>query len=290
MKMKIRIVSPAKKIEKSAIDYAVSWLTNNGFEVELGEHALGQYNYFSGTESQRLSDFQNALDDPIVDVILCARGGYGSIHLIDQLDFTSFVKKPKLIIGYSDITVFHNHIPHHLGIPTVHATAPLNFSENTPEALQSLVNVINGVSNTYHLKPNALNVKGQVVAPVIGGNLAILYALIGTDSDADYSGKILFIEEIGEAVYAVDRMMYALKKSGKLNQISGMIVGGMTSMKDSEIPYGNSVEDLISTHIQSYNIPLCFDFPAGHIPDNRAVVIGKEARLSVSDHEVVFIQ
>lgn len=288
--MKIRIVSPAKQIEKSHIDHTVAWLTNKGFVVEIGEHALGQYNYFSGTESQRLSDFQNALDDPTVDVILCARGGYGSIHLIDQLDFTSFVKKPKLIMGYSDITVFHNHIPHHLGVPTVHATAPLNFSENTPEALQSLVNVINGAGNSYHIQPNALNVNGEVKAPVVGGNLAILYALIGTDSDADYSGKILFIEEIGEAVYAVDRMMYALKKSGKLDQISGVIVGGMTNMKDSEVPYGKTVEEVISDHIRPYNIPLCFDFPAGHIPDNRAVIIGKEAHLSVQDDKVVFFQ
>ena len=287
---KIRIVSPAKQIDKATVEYALTWLKNTGFEVEVSKHALGQHHYFSGTKEERLNDFQDALDDDLVDVILCARGGYGSVQLIDDLNFDAFKKKPKLIVGYSDITVFHNHISSHFNLPTIHGTAPLNFEENTAAALESMVNAINGDSNHYRFGSHPFNITGMISAPVVGGNLAILYALIGTNSDADYEGKILFIEEIGEAVYAVDRMMYALKKSGKLDQIKGVIVGGMTNMKDSEIPYGQSVEEIIHGHIQPYHIPLCFNFPGGHIADNRAVIIGKEAHLIIRDQEVLFTQ
>lgn len=287
---KIRIVSPAKSIEKPAVDFAVGYLQKNGFSVEIADHALGQHHYFSGTEAERLSDFQNALDDPTVDAILCARGGYGCVQLIDQLDFSKFKTTPKLILGYSDVTVFHNHIYSHFGIPTAHTTAPLNFQENTSEALTSLLNVLNGIPNRYEIKPHELNVTGEVTAPVIGGNLAILYSLIGTNSDANFEGKLLFIEEIGEAIYAVDRMFYALKKAGKLSNLQGVIVGGMTNMKDSQIPYGATVETIIKKHIESLSIPLCFNFPAGHFEDNRAVIIGKAAKLLVGGDGVVFEQ
>ena len=288
--MKIRIVSPAKHIEKEHVEYAVSWLENQSFEVEVGQFALGQHHYFSGTEAERLQDFQEALDDPTVDVILCARGGYGSIQLIDRLDFKAFIENPKFIVGYSDITVFHNHVVRHYQSPTVHATAPLNFEENTGESLESLLNVLNGGQNRYEFSSHTLNIEGEIKAQVVGGNLSILYALIGTNSDADYRGKILFIEEIGEAIYALDRMFYALKKSGKLAQISGLIVGGMTQMKDSHIPYGKTAEEVIKSHVQELGIPVCFNFPAGHISDNRAIVLGKSARLTVRHDQVIFEQ
>jgi len=287
---KIRIVSPAKYIDQSPIDFAEEFLTENGFDVEIGTYALGQHHYFSGTVEERLSDFQYAIDDPSVDIILCSRGGYGCIQLIDELDFSGFQEDPKLIVGYSDVTVFHNHIFANFGINTVHATAPLNFQSNTAEALRSLINVFKGHENRYEFQPHELNSLGTVTAPVIGGNLAILYSLLGTDSDTNYDGKILFIEEIGEAIYAVDRMFYALKKAGKFAQLNGLIVGGMTNMKDSEIPYGMSVEKVIKKHIEPLGIPLCFGFPAGHIDDNRAVVIGKEATLNVVEGLVTFVQ
>lgn len=283
-------MSPAKRIEAVKVTEALTFLTEKGFEVQVGTYALGSHHYFSGTIEERLSDFQFALDDADLDVILCSRGGYGSVQLIDQLDFSKFIENPKLIIGYSDITVFHNHVFGHYGINTVHATAPLNFSENTEEALHSLVNVLEEKENNYEIDSHDLNVHGNVSAPVIGGNLAILYSLIGTNSDVDYSDKILFVEEIGEAIYSVDRMFYALKKSGKLNQIKGLIVGGMTSMKDSEVPYGLGVEEVIHRHVRDLDIPVCFDFPAGHINDNRAVIIGKEARLSITTENVIFKQ
>ena len=287
---KIRIISPAKSIDHPHVDFAEEFLKAQGFEVEIGTYALGKYNYFSGTIEERLSDFQFALDDQTVDVILCSRGGYGSVQLIDGIDFSGFVSKPKLIIGYSDLTVFHNHIPKYYGLNTVHATAPLNFMENTPEALNSMVNVIKGVPNRYELEPHSLNINGTVREEVTGGNLSIIYSLLGTNSDADYDGKILFIEEIGEPVYSVDRMFYALKKAGKLSQIKGLIVGGLTKMTDSEIPYGKSVEEVIKAHVENFNIPVCFNFPAGHINDNRAIIIGREATLSVDADGVLFEQ
>ena len=287
---KIHIAAPAKVIDKVCIDFAVDFLTQNGFEVSLAPHVLGQHHYFSGTDQTRLSDFQQALNDSSIDFILCARGGYGSVRIIDDLDFTQFVKKPKLIIGFSDITVFHNHIHTHFNLPTLHATVPLNFQQNTPEALNSLVNVLNRKSNRYEMAASAYNRQGSVKAPVVGGNLSIIYSLIGTNSDLNTDGKILFIEDISEHIYAIDRILYALKKSGKIQKLAGLIVGGMTNIKDTEIPFGKTVEEVISDIVSPYNFPVCFNFPAGHVDDNRAILLGKEAVLHVGADGVVFEQ
>ncbi len=287
---KIRIVSPAKQIEKEHVDFAVDFLSKHDFLVELGKHVLGKFNYFSGTTEERKTDFQEALDDKTVDIILCTRGGYGCIQFLDELDFSAFIKNPKLIVGYSDITVFHNHIFTHFGIETLHASVPLNFSTNSTLALASLINAFNEATNRYEIAPHELNKTGFVEAPVVGGNLAILYSLLGTNSDLNYSDKILFVEEIGEAIYAIDRMFYAFKKSGKLDQIAGLVIGGMTNMKDSEIPFGKTVEEVIYDHVKEYDFPICFNFPAGHIEDNRAVFIGKKAQLKISERQVVFCQ
>lgn len=280
---RIRILSPAKSIAQSKIGFAAEYLSDNGHEVEVSEHAAGTHHYFSGTDEERLADFQAALDDPELDVILCSRGGYGSVRIIDRLDFTRFIEKPKLIMGYSDVTVFHHHINAKYGIPTVHCTAPLNFEENTQESLVSLLNVIEGRTNRYTFPAHELNREGFVSAEVVGGNLSILYSLIGTDSDIDYDGKILFIEDIGEAVYAVDRMMWTLKKADRLQKLAGLIVGGMTAMKDYEVPFGKTVEEVISEAVQDFDYPVCFNFPAGHIEDNRAIILGETANLQVGE-------
>lgn len=287
---KIHITAPAKVIDKSNIDFAVDFFQKNGFEVSLAKHVLGQNNYFSGTDAERLSDFQNALDDDSIDFILCARGGYGSVRIIDQLDFEKFVAKPKLIIGFSDITVFHNHVHTHFNLPTVHATVPLNFQSNSKDSLDSLLNILNGQGNKYDVAPSAYNRNGLANAVVIGGNLSIIYSLIGTNSDLNTDGKILFIEDIGEAIYAIDRILYSLKKSNKLQHLAGLMIGGMTNIKDTEIPYGKTVEELISEIVAPYNFPVCFNFPAGHIDDNRAIVFGKNGLLKVSEGGVSFEQ
>lgn len=287
---KIHITAPAKVIDKACIDFAVDFFQKNGFEVSLAKHVLGQHHYFSGTDAERLADFQTALDDDSLDFILCARGGYGSVRIIDDLDFTKFLKKPKLIIGFSDITVFHNHIHTHFNIPTLHASVPLNFQSNTPEALQSLVNVLNGKPNKYEIASSKHNRLGEVKAVVVGGNLSIVYSLIGTNSDLNTDGKILFMEDIGEHVYAIDRILYSLKKSGKLQKLAGLIVGGMTNIKDTEIPFGKNVEEVISEIVSPYDFPVCFNFPAGHIDDNRAIILGSMCVLKISEDAVQFEQ
>ena len=287
---KIRIVSPAKVIEKERVDFAVDFLRKNNFEVSVSKNALGKNNYFSGTDAERLSDFQEALDDESLDFILCARGGYGSVRIIDLLDFSKFLKHPKLIIGFSDITVFHNHVHAHFGLPTLHATVPLNFKSNTPKALYSLLNALNNQPMIYDFPASKYNRLGEVNATVIGGNLSIIHSLIGTNSDIDTNGKILFIEDIAEAIYAIDRMMLSLKKSGKIEKLAGLIVGGMTNIKDVEIPFGKTVYEIISELVQPYSFPVCFDFPAGHIDDNRAMIFGKNASLKVLRDKVIFEQ
>jgi muramoyltetrapeptide carboxypeptidase len=287
---KIRIVSPAKVIEKSHIDFAKNFLDSNGFTVEISENCLGNFHYFSGTDLERLSDFQNAIDDNSVDVILCARGGYGCIRIIDDLDFSNFIKQPKLIFGFSDVTVFHNHINGKFGLPTVHSSMPLNFETNATESLQSIVDVINCKVQKYDFNSNNHNKLGTVEAEIVGGNLAIIYALIGTNSDINLDGKILFIEDVGEYIYSIDRMLWALKKSGKLKNLAGLIVGGMTNIKDTEVPFGKSLEEIILESVSHLHIPVCFNFPAGHINDNRAIIFGKTAKLSVLNDTVIFEQ
>ncbi|MCH2233192.1 MAG: LD-carboxypeptidase [Crocinitomicaceae bacterium] len=286
----IRIISPAKAIEKEHLENAEKFLRENGYKVSFGKHAFGMNNYFSGTDAERLQDVQEAFDDEDVDVILCARGGYGIVRIIDQIDFTKFLNSNKKLMGYSDVTVFHNHIFGKYGKETIHSTVPLNFIENTADSLESLLNAIEGRELNYNLKAHELNIQGDISAEVIGGNLSILYSLIGTDSDLDYDDKLLFIEEIGEAIYAIDRMLYSMKKADKLSKLKGLIVGGLTSVKDSAIPFGKSAEEVIYEHASKLGIPVCFNFPAGHIPDNRSIIIGREAKLSVNSDEVRFEQ
>lgn len=287
---KIYITAPAKTIEKDCIDFAVDFFRKNNFEVVLAEHVTGKYNYFSGTDQERIDDFQKGLNDDSIDFILCARGGYGAVRIIDQLDFSVFKKKPKLIIGFSDVTVFHSHIHANLNVPTVHATVPLNFKSNSQESLQSLLNVLNGKPNRYEIPAVKYNRSGNANAMVVGGNLSILHALNGSISDIKTNGKILFIEDLSEAIYSIDRMMYSLKRSGKLDNLAGLIIGGMTNIKDTEIPYGKTVEEVIAEIVSPYSYPVCFNFPAGHIDDNRALILGRNASLSVNSSGVVFEQ
>lgn len=286
---KIRIISPAKSIDPKHIDFAQGFLSSKGYDVEIGAHAKGEHNYFSGTDEERLADLQDALDDETVDVILCSRGGYGTVRIIDQVEFRGYLRHPKLICGYSDITVLHNRM-NRMGYSSAHTTAPLNFEENTPRALESLLNVIEEKSNEYTLPAHSLNRSGQISEKVVGGNLSILCSLLGTDDELDCKGKVLFIEEIGEAVYSIDRMMWQLKKAKVLKGLDGLIVGGITGVKDSAVPYGKTAEEVIREAVEEYDYPLCFNFPAGHIDDNCAIHLGKKANLQVTDSGSVFKQ
>ena len=286
---KIQIVSPAKSIDSKILEYAEGWLSKDIFEIVVGANAAGQFNYFSGTDEQRFSDFQKALDESSNDIILCARGGYGSVRIIDKIDWGQFVRYPKLICGYSDITVFHNRL-NRMGYPSLHCTAPLNFKENSQESLDSFLTALKGGTNSYAFKGHELNKIGEAEDKIVGGNLAILSTLCGTDDDLNTDGKILFIEDVGEAVYTIDRMMWQLKKAGKFDKLSALMVGGMTSMRDSQVPFGKNVEEVISECVADFDFPLCFNFPAGHIEDNRAIIFGQKGRLEVSDEGSIFTQ
>lgn len=285
----IRIVSPAKAIETELIEAAKSWFEAHGFHVKLGNHVTGSCGYFSGTDDDRLADLQDALDDESCKAIICARGGYGSIRLVDQLDWAGFIASPKWVCGFSDITVLHNRVQL-LGFPSLHCTMPLNFASNTMEAKASMLNALCGKQNTYRFAASPNNVIGEVEGTLVGGNLSILYALLGTNDQLNYKNVILVIEDVGEQLYAIDRMLYAFKKAGVFNQIKGLIVGGMTELKDTAAPTGFTAVSIVLNQIKDLNIPVCFDFPVGHISDNRALIMGKKALLQVTASDVVLKQ
>ena len=227
-------------------------------------------------------DMQTALDDPEIKAIWCARGGYGSVRIIDQLDWKTFDLNPKWLIGFSDITVFHQRLQQK-GIASIHGTMPLNVAENTAESLESLLNAITGNPRSLNGKASDWNIKGNATGNVIGGNLSIVCSLIGTNDQPDYSETILFIEDLAEHLYHVDRMFHSLKKSGILQQLRGAVIGGMTDMKDTNPPFGSLLEEIIYHHLSPLNIPVAFDLPSGHINDNQAIVLGATYTLSVSE-------
>ncbi len=279
---KITIIAPAKAIEREKVLYAKDFLEKYGFVVEISKNCLGQYNYFSGTPAERLNDFQLALDDPETKAILCARGGYGCIELVDNIQWASMIRNPKWVVGYSDITVFLSRLTQ-LGVNCIHGTVPLNFEDNSKEALETLIQALCGNPYTINSEINPYNKLGSASGKLTGGNLSILYSLIGTDDMVDYSNTILFIEDLSEHLYAIDRMFHSLRKSGVLSKINGLIVGGMTDLKDTEQPFGKSVEEIILSHFEYRKIPIAFNFPAGHISDNRALILGKSITLDVTE-------
>jgi muramoyltetrapeptide carboxypeptidase len=203
------------------------------------------------------------------------------VRIVDGLDWRAFAKQPKWLVGYSDVTVLHSHVHQNLGIETLHATMPINFANNTPEALESLRRALFGEPMDYEFPHHDLNRKGQAEGQLVGGNLSLLYSLAGTPSDVDTQGKILFLEDLDEYLYHIDRMMMQLQRSGKLAGLAGLIVGGMTDMKDNTIPFGKTAEQIIKEHVEPYGYPVAFGFPAGHIDDNRALVMGRKIWLKV---------
>lgn len=279
---KIAIVASARKISIQELQPAIDIFKIWGLEVLLGKNLFKCDNQFSGTDEERAADLQTALDDDSVKAIISARGGYGTMRIIDKIDFTKFKNHPKWIIGYSDITVLHSHI-HNFGIQTLHATMPINFSINT-EAIETLRKSLFGEKMNYEIEKNSLNRNGIAEGELVGGNLSLLYALTGSSSSIHTKGKILFIEDLDEYLYHIDRMMVSLKRYGKLSDLAGLIVGGMTDMKDNQIPFGKTAEEIILDAVKEYNYPVCFNFPAGHIDRNLAMTFGRKMKLVVGDN------
>ena len=288
----IRIVAPARKITEQELGQSIRYLQDKGFNVDFGNFLFCSFNQYAGLDMQRAEDFQQALDDENVKVIWCARGGYGCLRIIDKLDFTNFRKNPKWICGYSDVTVFHAHVNNALQIPTLHATMPINIQGDVcgSEALDTMLSALQTGKIDYTFSSHPINRVGEAKGILCGGNLSVLYALNGSISDIQTDGKILFIEDLDEYLYHIDRIMMCLKRSGKLDKLSALIVGGMTKMNDNSIAFGKTAENIIMEHVEEYDYPVCFGFPAGHIDDNRALIMGGNASLIVNQKEDVHIQ
>lgn len=281
----IGIVAPARKISPKELKPAVDFLEKNGFRVALSPNLFAKHYQFAGTDEERASDFQSMLDDPEIHAIWCARGGYGSVRIIDQLDFSSFLKHPKWICGFSDVTVFHSHI-HTLGVSSLHCTMPVKVEGGNFDNFnnRSMIQAITGGILAYTVPNSCINKQGTATGEVVGGNLSILYSLLASPSDIDTEGKILFIEDLDEQLYHIDRMMQALKRAGKLSKLAGLIVGGMEDMHNNnpENPFGQTAEEIVAACCEEYNYPICYHFPTGHGDNNVALKMGARATLSVA--------
>ncbi len=284
----IGICATARKVTAAELEPAIKTLESWGLYVALSPNLFGEDHQFSGTDEQRASDLQQFLDDPQIKAVISARGGYGTLRIIDAIDFTAFRRNPKWIVGYSDITVLHSHIHRNFEIPTLHATMPINFGRDA-YSTETLRMALFGEALGYKAE-NTLPVQnraGDGEGVLAGGNLSLLYALQGSASDIDLQGKILFIEDLDEYLYHVDRMVLSLKRAGKLEGLSGLVVGGMNDMKDNAVPFGKSAEEIIRETVAEYDYPVCFSFPAGHDVRNYALPFGMKARLSVDPGEAI---
>lgn len=277
----IAIVSTARKISKEEIQPALDLIHDWGLNCVLGTTIGAEDHQFAGSDRTRTMDLQQMLDDPNIKAIWCARGGYGTVRIIDRLDFSGFVKKPKWIIGYSDVTVLHSHI-HLMKIETIHAQMPLEIEKRSKQTTESLRGILFGEHNKIEIRSEYfLNRPGNASGLLVGGNLSILYSLCGSESSISTKGKILFIEDLDEYLYHIDRMIYNLKRNSMLNDLAGLIVGGMSQMNDNTIPFGKQAEEIILDAVSEYDYPVCFQFPAGHIHDNRAMILGRKVNVKV---------
>ncbi|MEO7766254.1 MAG: LD-carboxypeptidase [Ferruginibacter sp.] len=285
----IGITCPAGWMAKEKAQTCINTLQQWGFEVMVGR-TLGSNsaNYFSGTDEERLDELQAMLDDDSIRAILFGRGGYGVGRIIDRLDFGRFKKKPKWIIGYSDITVLHAHIYSTYKIASLHSpmAAAFNNGEYNNQYIASLQKAIIGKKANYKCAIHPYNKSGTATGELVGGNLTLLCHLIGTPSDIDTSNKILFIEDIGELIYGIDRMFYQLKRSGKLDSLAGLIVGRFTEVKDTERPFGKNIEEVISEVVKEYDYPICFNFPVSHEKENYALKVGATYELKTAKKTV----
>ena len=282
----IHIVSPSGAIQPGFIDGATKLLSSWGLKVTEGKYARTAYGRFSGTKDERVADLQQALDDPNVKAILCSRGGYGLAQIIDKIDFTSFAKSPKWLIGFSDITILHNAITA-LGIASMHGIMTKYLTELPEESDQitSFKNLLFGTPSNFSIKPEAENRLGQAEGKLIGGNLSVMMGMRSTPFDLDFHNNILFIEDVGEKPYQIDRMMQSLRLSGVLKQISGLVVGQFSDYDEDPLMM-QSVAEIILAAVSEYDYPVCFNFPAGHVDYNLSFVLGEQAELFVETDKV----
>lgn len=265
---------------------AIALLQSWGLEVILGDTVNASYHQFAGNDELRAHDLQRFIDDDSIKAIIAARGGYGTIRMIDKVNFNRFAQNPKWIIGFSDITILHNHVFANYQAQSIHGQMPVNIPDASSHSLDTLRKALFGEELSYEFTTHSLNRSGKSSGILVGGNLSLLVAVSGSVSDMDYTGKILFIEDVGEYLYSIDRMLRNLKRAGKLAHLAGLIVGGFTDIKDNDIPFGQTVPQIIMDIVNEYSYPVCFDFPAGHIPDNCSLILGRSVDLSVHAQHV----
>ena len=286
----IAIVCPGGYMPLEKAQTCIDTLREWGYQVQVGA-TLGSNssNYFAGTDKERLNDFQQVLDDPSVKAILCGRGGYGIGRIIENIDFSRFKKDPKWIIGFSDVTVLHAHIYANYKIATLHAPMAAAFNDEGAdgEYVESLRHALEGKSAKIQCPAHAFNRKGEAIGELVGGNLSLLAHLTGTSSDMKTKGKILFLEDVGEYLYNIDRMLYQLRRSGKLDRLAGLIIGGFSEWKDTTRPFGEGVETIIRDVVKEYDYPVAFGFPVSHEKENYALKVGMGYKLKVGKHRTM---
>ena len=286
----VGLLALACKVDFEILKPAIALMENDwGLKVILGESLTSEYHQFAGDDIVRRNDFQVMLDNPEIKAIFSARGGYGSSRITDHIDFSTFQKSPKWVIGFSDITAVHCHI-HTLNIESLHATMPKLFlQEGGKKSLESLRKILFGENLSYEILPNEMNRIGVGEGRIIGGNLALLTHVIGSKSDVNYDGKILFLEDVNEYLYNIDRMMIQLKRSGKLQNLAGLIIGGFSDCQDNQVPFGKTANEIIQEAVADYNFPVCYNFPIGHEPENWAIPCGREVILKVENDGVLLV-
>jgi len=281
---RIRIISPAGKTHKDKVLPGVELLQEEGYEVIIGRHVFDKHFQYSGTDQQRAADLQEAIHDKEAKAIICARGGYGTVRILEKVDFSPLLNDPKWLIGFSDVTVLHA-LLNSLGIASIHGVMPGFFLENKKptKSFLSLMELISSGKSQIKTDSHPLNRTGSCSGELVGGNLSLIYSLQGTPLQLQTEGKILFIEDLSEYLYHIDRMMNNLRLAGQLKGLSGLIVGGFTDLKDNDSPFGKTASEIILEAVHDYKFPVCFDFPVGHIPKNLALMSGGNYHLDVSD-------
>lgn len=278
---KVIIISSARKVLPEEVNAAVEVLKSWGLLVEFGDNLYAEFNQFAGSDLQRTNDLQKAINDESIKAILFARGGYGTVRIVDAINYSALTKNPKWVIGFSDITVLHAHLERNFGIATLHSPMAFNFQKTPVEVLEKIKSLLFEGSQQYKVAAHPMNRKGESEGLLIGGNLSIIYSLLGSVSDSDTDGKILFLEDLDEYLYHIDRMLQSLKRAGKLAKLAGLIIGGMNDMKDNLVPFGKSPEEIILDAVKEFDYPVCFGFPSGHLPINFPLLLGDKIHFSV---------
>ena len=279
----VAILATARKHIVKSMQPTIDLLESWGLNVVIGKSIGLDENQLAGSDEERAADLQEQLNNPNIKAIWCARGGYGTVRVVDLIDFTAFKKSPKWLVGFSDVTVLHNHL-NTMGYKSIHGIMPISLAKASPEAIESLRLSLFGQPLQYAIDPHPMNRLGKATGELVGGNLSILYSVLGSPSAIDCTDKILYIEDLDEYLYHIDRMMMNLKRNGCLESLKGIIVGSMTDMKDNDIPWGKNALEIVQDVTKQYNIPVIFNFPAGHIHDNRALILGNNVTIEVTEN------